>query len=320
MRRNRKPILTACAILLCALLVPAASAPAHALSWLSKPICRPVELEDDESWSDWKEANGGEYSDSDWIGVYYAEGTGLEIKIMPQYLRGTGGYLLDENGNVVITMILTDYGNTESPEILNEQLQATAENQYATYDSGVTLTRTTADTLQVDFAQSQIDAWTERYITLYMGITSAVFTDVETLENNAVEARWEGTWVDESQMDLSSNDRETYYAFKQLYGTSDYFCYMTFTEYGEETASRYFFLTEKGDKLVHGYAGAAGAGSGETTYVCYGMTEDKGLLQSDYVITESTLDEPLEQENCAGPYRYIANHPQWEDDSDGYFG
>lgn len=48
------------------------------------PIVQPTELDSDEDWKTWKEDNGSQYSDL--VGVYYAEGLGLEVKILPRIL------------------------------------------------------------------------------------------------------------------------------------------------------------------------------------------------------------------------------------------
>lgn len=298
---------------ICSTLITLSTVPVYALKDISKPAQTPVELEKIgvESWESWKEGNGGEYSD--WIGVYYAEGTGLELQITCQRLRGSGGFTVDENGNPYILMQLNDYGSGQT--LIYGDINEIEENQYSTLDSNITLTKTGKGKIQVEFSQDQINSWNADNMYLYMDLTSAEFTDVEMLEKDPAENNWEGTYLDDSNE--VSSDTSTLYAFKQLYGTSDYFCYMTFLQYGDETGSGYYFYTEKGDKLVH--AQMPGVVSSEVTYECFEKDDSGALCRPISTIPESQIDQPLNMNDLEGRYEQLSNHPQWEDDVDGYF-
>ena len=296
----------------CLIVMLIATAPAYALKDLSKPLIRPIDLEyiGLNSWSEWREYTGGEYND--WVGLYYAQGTGLELKISCQRLRGTDGFTTDENGNPYILAELNDYGSGKT--LFSGDIYQIDDDHYCTKDSGITLTRTAKDQITLDFSADQIAEWNADYVYLYMSLTSAEFTDVETLEAHPAEARWAGTFLDDSNEVSSSTS--VLYAFKQLYGTTDYFCYITTLQYGDETGSMFYFYTEKGDKLVHAYE--PGVVSSQVTYGCFAWADEDSICRPVSVIAEDRIEEPLDMGSLEGIYKKIANYPQWEDDYDGY--
>ena len=299
-------------IIVCLMLSMLLSASAYALNDLSKPPIRPVDLEyiGLSSWAEWREYSGGKYSD--WIGLYYAQGTGLEIAITCQRLRGSGGFTADENGNPYIFLQLNDYGSGQT--LFNGEIYAIDDDHYCTNDSGITLTRTADDQITLDFSADQIEEWKAEYVYLYMDLTSAEFTDVETLMAHPEEARWAGTYLDDTN--LVSSDTQVLYALKQLYGTTDYFCYITTLQYGDEVGSMCYFYTEKGDKLVHAYA--PGIVSSQITYGCFARADGDSICRPVSVVPADQIDAPLDMESLEGIYTKIADHPQWEDDYDGY--
>ena len=279
---------------------------AYALNGLSAPLNKPVEVESD--WENWKKSYGGDYSDL--IGVYYAEGTGLEIELTCQILRGTGGFTVDENGDVYVLMRLKNYN--DGKELLSyTDLHKISDSQYATANGGVTLTVENDETIWADFSEEQIKEWMNSGSLLYLSVTSAEFTDAEVLEKNAVEDNWSGTYLDDSN-EVSSNTT-ILYSLEQIYGTNDYLCFMNILQYGEETGTNSIFYTEKGTKLVHEYE--AGDIYSEPVYACYEKNNHGSLGTYYSVIPESQMNNAPEPDIF---YTQLSPRPQWEDDTDGY--
>lgn len=309
-----KPRLLAGIGILCSLHILFTAVPACAFQELSSPSLLPVDLEAEklDSWQEWREMNGGSYSD--WIGIYYAEGTGLELQITCQYLRGADCFPLDENGKPFITVTLNNYDLGQT--ILSERIYESGTDEYITSDAGITLTRSETQQIQVSFSSDQIISWNCSGIYLYKGLTSAKFTDVELLEETPVKDNWTGTYLDDTTE--ASCGTSALYSFKQLYGTNDYVCYSNLMTHGDETGSFYHIYTERSNKLVH--ACPSGPSSSETAYICYEKTDNSALCRPVSAILESQLDAPFDSCELAGIYQQISKHPLWEDeDCDGYF-
>lgn len=308
-----------------------ASTKTYAMTGFSYPTVVPTEPETD--WKTWKKDNGSEYSDL--VGVYYAEGLGLEIKITPRILKGNyseqtkTGYLLDDDGNVCFGIDLLNYNSGEylvykSDNILKKE----SKNKYVADVNGCKITLTTTKKtkngykLNVEFSDEIIQKWNENNLTaLYKSVSSAEFKDVAILEKKPADDNFGGSYS--TEYDVYS-DEERVYSIKQLYGTNDYYYVMYTLKYGEETSRYDSLYTAKDDLLVHEYSWDVP--QGENKYAVHtivnhgvrrGFTDESGKLGGFYsTVGESRLSEM----NLDSPdfYAYeVADKTIWELSGDG---
>lgn len=297
-------------VLSCMLIFQMTTIPVYALNWLSSPSHPPIDL-DEVSMDEWKAQHGGE--NSDWVGVYYAEGMGLELTIFSNvYVKERGDIAVDENGNPAVYMSVHDY-NYDKEIFCSEMICENGENQLVNTITGSILTRTADDTIQVDFSEEAMQRLEKDCIQLYMNQTSVEFTAVEKLNAEPAEDHWSGTYIDDSQD--TSQTILIFYSLKQLYGTSDYLHYMNWTQNRKEEGTRANFYTAKGNLLVHAYP--PGPIQNEVTFHCLGQNESGDLCTWDYVMKENNLENLPE---ASFVYQRVADIPTWESDADGYVG
>ena len=302
------------------------------------PIVQPTELDSNEDWKTWKENNGSEYSDL--VGVYYAEGLGLEVKILPRILKGSymekkaTGYLLDDDGNVCFGIQVSNYNSgkvlvSSQDNILKKESKKKYSAELTSGKITLEITKKTKNgyKLNVSFSDDLLEkweseAWESGYNSLYKEISSAEFVDVAIIEKKAVDDKFTGSYLCDDGMDT------TYvYSFKQLYGTNDYYMALNTFRYNdyENVSCYYAFYTAKKDLLLHCYGSSVV--TGETSYSVFTITnygscttnvDEAGKLGGFYSeIAESGLKSV--SADSADYYAYqLSKNPVWEDTGDGY--
>jgi len=172
----------------------------------------------------------------DWSGIYYAPGTGIQVGLTYEYVKG-GEFLM---------VSVTDFASFEKFYYMASA--GTSSDTYVeSLDGGVQISKISDDEIQVDFT----DIWAEtQQHNFYVEGNSFVMTDVRTLLANAGEDKWRGSYEYWDEY----SDTYNYVSVVPLYGSGDYQMVYQYEQYSTPLDNNSgFFMTEMDGMLVHAY-------------------------------------------------------------------
>lgn len=233
---------------------------------------RVLEISSDE----WKRDCGAEYSDL--VGIYYAEGIGLELAVRVY------------NRDDTITIWGEIYNYSQGDYLICTELQENGKDTLEDEEYGFTIKRENSEELKVDFSEECIQKLSEEYKLIYKGKTSVIFTDVRKLVKEPVDDYWGGRYYFRGTWDTDFLETGIYIA--QLYGTHDFAVYTNYYDrFGKERGSEFIsFYTEQGEILIYELP-KGDAVSEETLYDVLSQDMEGDLHSYDYPLSEEELND-----------------------------
>lgn len=187
-----------------------------------------------------------------WIGVYYAPGVGLEVRVYENE-SAQGAYYADlYNYNITGASALMLMGAVARDEggLLREE-----NGRFSLRDLG-------GGNLEIELSEAYL-AEAANFpggVSIYGGATSATLTDVAVLTAGGGEDVWGGAYYQDVMRDLGGgamvyDDLTIYLSLVRLYGTDDYYLVEQRVRFGQEMQDFWSarFLTESGGALIHEY-------------------------------------------------------------------
>lgn len=193
-----------------------------------------------------------------WSGIFYAPGTGLEMRIY--YNRGL------EGGDTCECDLYNYYASSEDSLVGGWMLQAQPDGTAIAQDTeGITFGKLEDGSFTVDFSDSFLQEYNDGR-DFYKRQTSAVFTDVYILTKDAGEDEWKGAYFNDDMQ--SESNISMYASVVPLYNSGDYYIVIQSDEYGTPTEGySNLFYTESDGALIN-----ETVGGGENSIVPEGET------------------------------------------------